>query len=57
MLKILGVLLNLGILVYLGFQVASCLGLEKIAGLDAAQNPFILSFVGVVSMYIALKNQ
>ena len=55
MLGILGVLLNLGILAYLGFQAASCLRPEKIAGLDAVQNPWILAFVGVVALYIALK--
>ncbi len=56
MLKILGALFNLGILAYLGFQTASCLGPEQITGLNTAQNPYILSFVGVVSLFIALKN-
>jgi hypothetical protein len=53
---ILGVLLNLGVVAYLGFQAASCLGSEQIAGLNAEQNPLILSFVAVVGLFLALKN-
>ncbi len=56
MLRILGVLLNLGILAYLGHQTSSCLGQEQIAGLNIWQNPWILSFIGVVALFIALKN-
>jgi hypothetical protein len=54
--KILGVLLNLGIVAYLGYQSASCLGHEQIAGLNAWQNPWILSFVGVVALFLVVKN-
>jgi hypothetical protein len=54
MLKIIGVLLNLGILAYLGFQAASYLSPEQIAGLNTAQNPLILSFVAVVALFIAV---
>ena len=56
MLKILEVIINLGIVAYLGYQEASCLGPEQIAGLHFAQNPLILSFVAVVALFIALKN-
>ena len=55
MLTMLGVLLNLGALAYLGFQAASCLGPEQMTGLNFAQNPYILSFVGVVALYFAIK--
>jgi hypothetical protein len=54
--KILAVLINLGALGYLGFKTASCLGLEQITGLNAMQNPFIISFVGVVSLFIVSRN-
>jgi hypothetical protein len=56
MLRILGVLLNLGILAYLGHQAVTCLGPEQIAGLNTWQNPWILSFVGVVALFIVLRN-
>jgi hypothetical protein len=56
MLKILGVIINLGIIAYLGYQAALCLGPEQIADLHFAQNPLILSFVAVVALFIALKN-
>jgi hypothetical protein len=56
MMKILGVLLNLGILAYLGHQSALCLGPEQIAGLNTWQNPWILSFVGVVALFLVVKN-
>jgi hypothetical protein len=55
MLKALGVLINLGTLAYLGFKATSCMGTEQIAGLNTMQNPWILSFVGVVSLFIVLK--
>lgn len=56
MLKILGILLNLGVLAYLGHQAAVCLGQEQIAGLNTYQNPWILSFVGVSALFIVLRN-
>jgi hypothetical protein len=56
MLSILGVTLNLFIVAYLGFQLASCLGPEQISGLNAAQNPLILSFVAVVGLFMAMKS-
>lgn len=56
MLRILTVILNLGIVIYLGFQLKSCLGTEQIAGLNVAQDPLVLSFVGVVALFIALNN-
>jgi len=56
MLSALGVILNLGILIYLGFQSSSCMGQEYVDALNLWQNPYILSFVGVVALFIALKN-
>lgn len=56
MLRIMTVILNLGVLIYLGFQAKSCLGTEQLAGFNIAQDPFILSFVGVVALFIALNN-
>jgi hypothetical protein len=56
MLRIMTVILNLGIVIYLGFQAKSCLVTEQIAGLNVAQDPLILSFVGVVALFIALSN-
>jgi hypothetical protein len=50
------VILTLGVLIYLGFQAKSCLGTEQITGLNIAQDPLILSFVGVVALFIALNN-
>ena len=56
MLKILTVILNIGIVIYLGFQLKSCLGTGYIADLNVAQDPLVLSFVGVVALFIALSN-
>jgi hypothetical protein len=56
MLKILGVIINLGLVIYLGFQLSKCMGPEQIAGINTAQNPLILSFVAVVALFIVLKN-
>jgi len=56
MLRIMTVILNLGILIYLGFQAKSCLGTEQIPGLNVAQDPLIFSFIGVVALFIALNN-
>lgn len=56
MLSVLGVILNLGIIVYLGYTAATCMGTEQITGLNATQNPFILSFVAVVALFMALKS-
>ncbi|MFA5321840.1 MAG: hypothetical protein WC373_04140 [Smithella sp.] len=55
MLTVLGVILNLGIIVYLGYTAAACMGAEQITGANVTQNPFILSFVAVVALFIALK--
>jgi hypothetical protein len=56
MLTIIGVILNLGLVIYMGVQLSKCLGPEQIEGLNTAQNPLILSFVAVVALFIALKN-
>lgn len=55
--KVIGVLLNLGIVAYMGHQVVSCLGTEKMADINnLSQNPYILSFVAVVSLFLVVKN-
>ncbi|MBN1365314.1 MAG: hypothetical protein JW976_10960 [Syntrophaceae bacterium] len=56
MLKLLGVVINLGVVIYLGFQLSECMGMEQIAGLNITQNPFIISFVAVVALFIVLRN-
>ena len=56
MLTILGVIMNLCILMYLGYQESSCIN-PVLTGLNATQNPWFLSFVGVVALFFALKNQ
>jgi hypothetical protein len=56
MLTVLGVVINLGIVIYLGFQLSKCMGPEQIAGLNTSQNPLIISFVAVVALFIALKH-
>jgi hypothetical protein len=56
MLTVLGVIINLGLVIYMGFQLLKCMGAEQIAGLNTVQNPLILSFVAVVALFIALKN-
>ncbi len=56
MLKVLGVIINLGLVIYLGLQLSQYMGPEKIAGLNTFQNPMIISFVAVIALFIALKN-
>jgi len=56
MLKILGVLINLGIVGYLGFQAKSCLVPEQMADFNVGQNPLILSCLAIVALFIAVKN-
>ncbi|HNZ11129.1 MAG TPA: hypothetical protein PKI97_06770 [Smithellaceae bacterium] len=56
MLKLLGVVINLGLVIYLGLQLSKCMGPEEIAGLNTAQNPMIISFVAVIALFVALKN-
>jgi membrane protein DedA with SNARE-associated domain len=56
MLKILGAVINLGIVTYLGFQAKSCFSPEQIANLNVEQNPMVLSFIAVVAFFIAVNN-
>jgi hypothetical protein len=56
MLSILGVLINLIALIYLGFQAATCLGPEQIEGINTLQNPYIISFVGIIALFISQRN-
>jgi hypothetical protein len=56
MLRVLTVILNIGTLVYLGFQAKSCLDVEQMSNINIAQEPLILSFVGVVALFLALNN-
>jgi hypothetical protein len=55
-LKILGVIINLGVIAYLGFQAKTCLNPEQLTDANIVQNPLILSFIGVISLFIALNN-
>jgi hypothetical protein len=55
-LKILGVIINLGVIAYLGFQAKSFLSPEQLTDANIVQNPLILSFIGVISLFVALKN-
>jgi hypothetical protein len=57
MLKTIGIIINLGIVFYLGFQAKSCLSPEQIADFNAAQNPLVLSFVAVIALYISMRNK
>jgi hypothetical protein len=56
MLRGLGVILNLGIVGYLGYMASACQDMEQISGVNAAQNPLILSFVAVVALFIILTH-
>lgn len=56
MLKILGVIINLGVVAYLGFQAKSCLSPEQFTDANIVQNPLILSFIAVIALFMALKN-
>ncbi len=56
MLKVLGMVINLGLVIYLGLQLSKCMGPEEIAGLNTAQNPMIISFIAVIALFMALKN-
>jgi hypothetical protein len=52
-----GALINLGIVVYLGIQAKSCMDPAQVKEFDITQDPFILSFVAIVALFIALKNR
>jgi len=56
MLKGVGVIINLGVVAYLGFHLSQCLGPEQISDLNATQNPLIISFVAVVALFLAINN-
>ncbi len=56
MIKILGVIINMAIIAYLGYQASSCLNQEQIAGITVNQDPMVFSFVAVVALFIALRN-
>ncbi|MBP7232019.1 MAG: hypothetical protein KBA28_08800 [Syntrophaceae bacterium] len=56
MLRVIGVVLNLGVVFYLGYQWAVCQGLDQIDSFPAEQHPLIFSFVAVVALFVALKN-
>jgi hypothetical protein len=56
MLNVLGVMINIIALIYLGFKTASCLGPEQMGGFNTTQNPYIISFVGTIALFIAQKN-
>ena len=54
--KLICVVINIGVVAYLGYQASSCIGMEQIASLNAARDPLVLSFVAVVAMFIVLRN-
>lgn len=54
--RIIGVLLNLGVVFYLGYQWAACLGMDGSGALLSEQHPLIFSFVAVVALFVALKH-
>ncbi len=56
MLKVIGVIINLGIIAYLGHQASSCLNQEQIAGITVNQDPMIYSFVAIVALFVAMRN-
>ena len=56
MLKIIGVIINSGVISFLGYQASSCLNPEQLAGITINQDPMIYSFVAVVALFIALRN-
>lgn len=56
MLRILGLIINLGIVIYLGFMLSKYMEPEQITGLNISQNPLNLSFVAVVALFIVLKS-
>jgi hypothetical protein len=56
MLRILGLIINLGIVIWLGFMLSKYMEPEQITGLNISQNPMILSFVAVVALFIVLKS-
>lgn len=55
MLRILGVILNLAIIVYLGYEAGLCMDAEQITGVNITQNPLLLSFIAVVGLFITMK--
>lgn len=56
MLSILGVILNLAIIVYLGYQAGLCISAEQMTGANITQNPMMLSFIAVVALFMAMKS-
>lgn len=55
MLTIIGVIINLCTLMYLGYRASLCIDPVQ-TGFNATQNPWFLSFVGVIALFFALKN-
>jgi len=62
MLKALGIIINLAVVLYLGYQVQACLtpelmadfsSVKDLANFSSMQNSLILSFVAVVGLYFA----
>lgn len=45
MLKMMGVVIHLRLVIYLGLSLSQYMGPEKIAGLNTFQNPTIIAFV------------
>lgn len=54
--KLFGVILNLGLIAYLGYMAGTCLRPDKIDSLSIVQDPFVVSFLAVVALFFSLKN-
>ncbi|MBN1662742.1 MAG: hypothetical protein JW943_03990 [Deltaproteobacteria bacterium] len=56
MIKGITVLMNLGIVIWLGYRLSLCVEPEHTTYFDIAQDPFVLSFVAVVALFVATSH-
>jgi hypothetical protein len=57
MLSTIGGLVNVCIIIYLGFLAKNCMSPEQFADVNTAQNPLVLSFVAILALLLATKNK
>jgi hypothetical protein len=57
MLGTIGGLVNVCIIIYLGFQAKNCMSPEQFADINTAQNPLVLSFVAILALFLATRNK
>ena len=57
MLSMIGALVNIGIIIYLGIHAKECFDPEQLANLEVAQNPLVLSFVAILALFLVIKNK